>query len=170
MTTIEQTEVNHWVEKLKSQLTEMLGDELQQSAMIGIRTGGAALGHRLHREFGLTQPFGQLNISFYRDDFSKIGLHPQVGASDIPFEVDEKTIILVDDVLQSGRTVRAALNEIFDYGRPSRVILAVLVDRGGRELPIRPDALGHLIDLDANAHLKLNAEDMSFQILDNRTS
>jgi len=168
MTTIEQTEVNQWVDKLKSQLTAMLGGDLQNSAMIGIRSGGAVLGQRLHEEFGLSLPFGQLNISFYRDDFSKIGLHPQVGASDIPFEVDEKTIILVDDVLQSGRTVRAALNEIFDYGRPSHVILAVLVDRGGRELPIQPDALGHFISLDPHAHLKLIAENMSFQILDNR--
>jgi len=163
MTTIENKEVNQWVDKLKSQLTAILGDDLQDAAMIGIRSGGAVLGQRLHREFE------QLNISFYRDDFSKIGLHPQVGASDIPFEVDEKTIILVDDVLQSGRTVRAALNEIFDYGRPSRVILAVLVDRGERELPIQPDALGHFIKLDSHAHLKLVAEDMSFQILDNRT-
>jgi len=169
MTTIENKEVNQWVEKLKSQLTAILGDNLQDAAMIGIRSGGAVLGQRLHREFELSQAFGQLNISFYRDDFSKIGLHPQVGASDIPFEVDEKTIILVDDVLQSGRTVRAALNEIFDYGRPSRVILAVLVDRGERELPIQPDALGHFIKLDSHAHLKLVAEDMSFQILDNRT-
>ena len=167
MTTIEQTEVNQWVDKLKSQLSAILGADLQDSAMIGIRTGGAVLGQRLHQEFELALPLGQLNISFYRDDFSKIGLHPQVGASDIPFEVDEKTIILVDDVLQSGRTVRAALNEIFDYGRPSRVILAVLVDRGGRELPIQPDALGHLIKLDKQAHLKLVAEDMSFQVLDN---
>ncbi|MHB8249804.1 MAG: bifunctional pyr operon transcriptional regulator/uracil phosphoribosyltransferase PyrR [Acidithiobacillus sp.] len=110
-----------------------------ETGMIGIYTGGAWIARRLHAAMGLDLPLGEVDISFYRDDFSHVGLHPQVRASHIPFDVDGRQIILVDDVCYTGRTVRAAMNEIFDYGRPARIILAVLVDRGGRELPIQPD-------------------------------
>ena len=166
--TIEHQEVAGWVDILKDQLQTLLGEQLAECAMIGIRTGGAVLGAQLHKDFGMQIPFGQLNISFYRDDFSHKGLHPVVEASDIPFSVDEQTIILVDDVLQSGRTIRAAMNEIFDYGRPARIVLAVLVDRGDhsdRELPIQAHALGHRLKMANNQHLKLAVEDLSFQIL-----
>ena len=127
----------------------------EQAAMIGIFTGGVWLARALHAALGLQQPLGRVDISFYRDDFSQIGLHPQVRASDIPFDVDGRDIILVDDVLYTGRTVRAAMNEIFDYGRPARIRLAVLVDRGGHELPVAADVAALRLNATAGAHIKL---------------
>ncbi|WP_423823599.1 bifunctional pyr operon transcriptional regulator/uracil phosphoribosyltransferase PyrR [Salinisphaera sp. SPP-AMP-43] len=123
--------------------------------VVGVETGGAWLGERLHAHFELASPLCSINISFYRDDFSMVGLHPSVGPSHIPADIDGKTVILVDDVLYTGRTVRAALNELFDYGRPSAVKLAVLVDRGARELPFAPDAVGLKLDLDRERQIKL---------------
>jgi pyrimidine operon attenuation protein/uracil phosphoribosyltransferase len=112
------------------------------TAIVGIVTGGAWLAERLHRALGVRTPLGVLDPSFYRDDFSKTGLHHQVKPSQIPFEVQGQGILLVDDVLFTGRTVRGAMNELFDYGRPARIDLAVLVDRGGRELPIAAQHVG----------------------------
>ena len=171
MKTVDQVEVidtdtvQSWMSNLKGQIELILGDSLRDCAMVGIRTGGAVLSEQLHREFAMKLPLGQLNISFYRDDFSHKGLHPVVDASTLPFSIDDQTIVLVDDVLQSGRTIRAAMNEIFDYGRPARIVLAVLVDRGNRELPVHADALGHEITLEQDKHLKLVTDDLSFQIL-----
>ncbi len=162
---IDSATVQSWMGNLKEQLELILGDSLRSCSMVGIRTGGAVLSEQLHRDFAMEVPLGQLNISFYRDDFSHKGLHPVVEASTLPFSIDDQTIILVDDVLQSGRTIRAAMNEIFDYGRPARIILAVLVDRGNRELPVHADALGHEITLEQGQHLKLVTDDLSFQIL-----
>lgn len=124
-------------------------------AMVGIRTGGVWIAQQLHQRLGVPTPLGALNINFYRDDFTQIGMHPQVTPSDLPFSVDGAHIVLVDDVLYSGRTVRAALNELFDYGRPARVTLAVLIDRDGRELPIQADVAGHRLQLDAGQYVKL---------------
>jgi pyrimidine operon attenuation protein/uracil phosphoribosyltransferase len=107
-----------------------------QTGLIGIVTGGAWLAERLHRELKLEVPYGSLDVSFYRDDFQHKGLKHQVAPSEIPFEVEGRDLILLDDVLYTGRTIRAAMNELFDYGRPASIRLAVLVDRGGRELPI----------------------------------
>ena len=118
-----------------------------QPVMIGIHTGGAWVAARLHKKLGLADPLGTLDISFYRDDFTRIGLNPQVKASALPVDIDGRHIVLVDDVLHTGRTIRAAMNEIFDYGRPASVTLAVLIERDGRELPIEAAAVG--------AHLKL---------------
>lgn len=106
------------------------------TALVGIHTGGVWLAERLHRTLGLKQPPGSIDVSFYRDDFASKGLHPQPKRTDIPFDVEGAHVIIVDDVLYTGRTTRAAINELFDFGRPSHVDLAVLVDRGGRELPI----------------------------------
>jgi len=108
-------------------------------------------------------PVGELNISFYRDDFSRIGLHPRVGASNIPYSIDGETIVLVDDVLYSGRTVRAAMNELFDFGRPERIILATLVERNGRELPVCADVVGCKMRLDQNETIKLT-DDLSLVV------
>ncbi|WP_374510428.1 bifunctional pyr operon transcriptional regulator/uracil phosphoribosyltransferase PyrR [Niveibacterium sp.] len=116
------------------------------TAMVGIHTGGVWLAKRLHAALGLTKPLGVMDVSFYRDDFGKKGLHPSPRKSEIPFDVAGAPIILVDDVLYTGRTTRAALNELFDYGRPARVDLAVLVDRGGRELPIGPRFVAHTLE------------------------
>ncbi len=96
-----------------------------------------------------------MNITFYRDDYTKIGLHPTVKPSSLPTNIDGKTIILVDDVLFSGRTIRAAMNELFDYGRPDRIILVILIDRGGRELPIQADYVGQTISLQQDQQIKL---------------
>ena len=95
--------------------------------------------------WGSRFPLGTLDISFYRDDFGQIGLHAQVKPSDIPFEVEGAHIVLVDDVLYTGRTIRAAMNELFDYGRPATIQLATLIDRGGRELPIAPQYVGAVL-------------------------
>ena len=106
------------------------------TALVGIHTGGVWVAEWLHRELGIKTPLGTMNVSFYRDDYSQRGLHAGRKPSSIPFDVGAAHIVIVDDVLYTGRTIRAALNELFDYGRPAKVELAVLVDRGGRELPI----------------------------------
>lgn len=148
--------------ELRRQLTAR---QISAPHVIGIHTGGVWVAERLLRLLDLEQPLGTLDISFYRDDFSRIGMHPQVRPSNLPFEVDDRHIILVDDVLQSGRTIRAALNEIFDYGRPASVTLAVLVDRSGRELPIQADIAGTRLELGPNEHIKLNGpEDLTLTL------
>ncbi|MCL5801522.1 MAG: bifunctional pyr operon transcriptional regulator/uracil phosphoribosyltransferase PyrR [Gammaproteobacteria bacterium] len=127
--------------------------------MIGIHTGGVWLAERLHRLLNIREPLGTLDISFYRDDFTRIGMHPQVTPSHLPFDLDNRHVMLVDDVLYTGRTLRAALNEIFDYGRPASVMLAVLVDRGARELPIEAAVTGQRMELNSNEHIKLHGPD-----------
>lgn len=124
-------------------------------ALVGIHTGGVWLAERLHRELEILQPWGTLDVSFYRDDFKKIGLHSIVKRSYIPFEVEGAHIILVDDVLHTGRTIRAAVNELFDYGRPASISLATLIDRGGRELPIAAQYTGLELELPENKMLEL---------------
>lgn len=125
------------------------------AVIVGVQTGGAWLAERLHAHFQVSAPLCTINISFYRDDFSMVGLHPSVGPSHIPADIDGKTVILIDDVLYTGRTVRAALNELFDYGRPAAVRLGVLVDRGARELPFAPDAVGLKLDIEKGRQIKL---------------
>lgn len=161
------------VETLLEQMAAHLATQMQQRGitrpcMIGIHTGGAWVAEELHRRLAITEPLGTLNISFYRDDFSRVGMHPQVKPSNLPLEVDDRDIILVDDVLQSGRTVRAALNEIFDYGRPACVMLAVLVERSGRELPIQADVCGTSLTLGKDEQIKLNGPSPLSLSLQNR--
>jgi pyrimidine operon attenuation protein / uracil phosphoribosyltransferase len=127
------------LDTLLSQLRERVTPD---TGVVGIVTGGAWLAERLHRALGVKTPLGVLDPSFYRDDFDKAGLHHAVKPSQIPFDVDGRHILLVDDVLYTGRTVRGAMNELFDYGRAARIELAVLVDRGGRELPIAAQYVG----------------------------
>jgi len=138
--------------RMVEQLRPMLA---RQPLMVGIHTGGVWVAERLHRELGLKEPLGTLDISFYRDDFTRIGMNPQVRTSSLPVNVEDRHLILVDDVLHTGRTIRAALNEIFDYGRPASVALACLIERGGRELPIEPQVVGEHVKLGKNQHLKL---------------
>ncbi len=125
-------------------------------AMVGIHTGGVWVAEALHRKLGLREPLGVLDISFYRDDFTRIGMNPQVKPSQLPFNVDDRHIILVDDVLHTGRTIRAAMNELFDYGRPASIILATLVERSGRELPIEANVVGLHMALADNEYVKLS--------------
>ena len=137
-------------------LSRLSSDAITDPAIIGIHTGGAWVAQALIEQIGKDTPLGTLDISFYRDDFSRIGINPEVRPSEIPFDIDDRHIILVDDVLYTGRTIRAALNEIFDYGRPASVILAVLIERDGRQLPICADCVGEKISLQANQQIKLN--------------
>ena len=164
MNSIDSSIVQSWISKMAHQLRVQLGESLDACLMIGIHSGGVRIAKILHQQLELSQPLGELNISFYRDDFSRIGLHPTVGASKLPCAVDDQTIILVDDVIYSGRTIRAAMNEIFDYGRPKRIILATLVEREGRELPIRADVIGQAMDLRPGDRVKLQADDLSLAV------
>jgi len=144
----------------------LANNDSEQLFMVGIHTGGVWVAERLHELLALKTPLGKLDITFYRDDFSKIGLHPHVTPSALPFDVDGQHIILVDDVLQSGRTIRAALNELFDYGRPAQVSLVVLVERMERELPIHADVSGCRLPLEAHQYMHLQGPDpLSLQIL-----
>lgn len=130
-------------EALVAELTRRMRPAVSaNTALVGIRTGGAWIAERLHRDLHIAVPLGTLDVSFYRDDYERRGLHGNVKPSEIPFEVEGRDIILVDDVLNTGRTIRAAMNELFDYGRPASIRLAALVDRGGRELPIAAQFLG----------------------------
>ncbi len=151
-------------EHLEQQLSTYRREEI---VMIGIHTGGVWIAERLHALLKLSIPLGQLNIAFYRDDFTRAGLHPSVKPSVLPVSVDDRHIVLVDDVLYTGRTVRAALNEIFDYGRPASIKLAVLVKRDGRELPIQPDVMGCFLRLSSHQHVKLHGPDPLFLEIQN---
>lgn len=147
-----------------NRIIDILAEEIRpnlkpDSAFLGIHTGGVWVMEALLDRLGVDIPHGVLDIAFYRDDFSRIGLHPQVKPSKIPFEVEGRHILLVDDVLYTGRTIRAAMNLIFDYGRPSRIRLAVLIDRGGRELPIRADYMGEKMELEAGQNISLERDD-----------
>jgi pyrimidine operon attenuation protein / uracil phosphoribosyltransferase len=128
-------------------------------AIVGIHTGGVWIAEQLHRQLGITEPLGSLDISFYRDDFTRIGMNPVVRPSELPFSIDDRHIILVDDVLFTGRTIRAALNELFDYGRPASIMLATLIDRGGRELPIQANVVGRYVELQPDEQIKLSGPD-----------
>ncbi len=154
--------------KLTLSLAQLLDErQINNPAMIGIYTGGAWIAQELHRHLGLTEPLGTLDISFYRDDFTTAGLHPQVRPSQLSFNVEGRHIILVDDVLHTGRTIRAALNEIFDFGRPASVILATLAARDGRELPIQPDVTGVHLQMLPGQYIKLTGPTpLAFTLID----
>ena len=129
-----------------------------RTAMVGLYTGGAWLAERLHRTLALNHPLGLLDIAFYRDDYTARGLKHDPKRTKIPFDVNGSELLLVDDVLYSGRTVRAAMNELFDYGRPESISLVVLVDRGGRQLPICAQHVGARIEVPAGMRLRLKQD------------
>lgn len=146
------------------QLLDTLADGIRpllddNIALVGIHSGGAWLAERLQTMLGGNLPLGTLDISFYRDDFNRIGLHPQIKPTQIPFEVEGRHIILIDDVLYTGRTIRGAMNELFDYGRPAKITLAVLVDRGGREMPVEAQLIGTKLELEPQQSLDLQKKD-----------
>ena len=143
---------------VKSLADKMRGRIAPDAGIVGLYTGGVWVAERLHRDLGIATPMGTLAVTLHRDDFSRIGLHREARASQIPFQVDGREIVLVDDVLHTGRTVRAALNELFDFGRPKAVRLAVMAERGNRELPISPDYLGAKIEVKSDEDLLLSNE------------
>jgi pyrimidine operon attenuation protein/uracil phosphoribosyltransferase len=153
-----QYDIPELIDQIANELEQKL-DLDEQTAMVGIHTGGVWIAQRLHEKLNIQTPLGALDISFYRDDFTRIGMNPQVKPSDLPFTLDDRNIILVDDVLHTGRTIRAAMNELFDYGRPASITLVTLVDRSGRELPIEANVVGLHMELGPDEHVKLSGPD-----------
>jgi len=148
-------DVDTLIARLADAIRPQLADD---TALVGIYSGGVWIAERLHRLLNIATPLGMLSITHYRDDFSRIGLHPQIKPSHLPFEVEGRNIILVDDVFYTGRTVRGAMHELFDYGRPASIKLAVLVNRGGHELPICPDFTGVHHEIPAGQSLTLSRD------------
>ena len=147
--------------ELLGQIRAAYGESLTQAGapvLAGIYSGGVWLVERLAKDLNVAG-FGVVNVSLHRDDYAKKGLHSQASPTSLPFEVDNRKILLIDDVLSTGRTVRAAVNELYDYGRPAVVELAVLADRGGRELPMAARFTGGVVDVPANATLVLTQRD-----------
>ncbi|WP_426189272.1 bifunctional pyr operon transcriptional regulator/uracil phosphoribosyltransferase PyrR [Massilia sp. DWR3-1-1] len=132
---------------------------VSDAAIVGIHSGGAWLARRLALDLGLEARLGSIDVSFYRDDYARKGLHPDVKPTHIGFSVDGAVIVLVDDVLHTGRTTRAAINVLFDYGRPARIMLAALADRAGRELPVAADFVAARVDLAPGQSLALQRGD-----------
>ncbi len=144
-------------EKLCQQLARELKPIVgSKTAMVGIYTGGAWLAERLHKLLAIEKPLGLMDIAFYRDDYAARGLKHDPKRTKIPFDVNGCELLLVDDVLYSGRTVRAAMNELFDYGRPASIALVVLADRGGRQLPICAQHCGARVEVPKGMRLRLN--------------
>ena len=139
--------------------TYLKARDIENPLIVGIHTAGVWLAKMLHQQLNLPDEMGELNINFYRDDFSRNGLHPQILPSSLPFTVEDRHIILVDDVLFTGRTIRAAMNELYDYGRPASIVLAILFEREGRELPIAADISGIKENLSHNQYIKLTGPD-----------
>ena len=166
--TITETDTNSALQNLTNCLQSHLSSQsIESPVMLGIHTGGAWVAAALQQAIDAEMPLGSLDISFYRDDFSRIGMNPEVRPSHIPFDVDDKHIILVDDVLYTGRTIRAALNEIFAYGRPASVLLAVLIERDGKQLPIAADCVGKRMTLADNQQIKLSGpQPLSLEIIE----
>ncbi len=149
------------IEAMASQLRDLLAARgIAEPVLVGIHTGGVWIAERLRQRLGIAAPLGQLDVSFYRDDFNRIGVNRRVRPSELPFDVDGRHLVLVDDVLNTGRTVRAALNELFDYGRPASVLLAVLVDRGGRELPIEAHVVGARLKVPVDQEVQLTGPEL----------
>jgi pyrimidine operon attenuation protein/uracil phosphoribosyltransferase len=155
-------EIRRTLTRLASQVVERSRD-LSQLIILGIRTRGVPLAQLLANQIemleGISVPVGALDITFYRDDLDQIGVRTP-DKTDIPFDLTDKTVLLVDDVIYKGRTIRAALNAVNEYGRPSAIWLAVLVDRGHRELPIHPDFIGKQLPTAKEEQVKVYLQDL----------
>jgi len=160
---LDTTQIDQTLDRLTKEILAA-HNNVENLVVVGIRTGGAFLAQRLADKLGRTaaQPpkVGILDITLYRDDWTRINHKPLVGKTELPGSIDDQEVLLVDDVLFTGRTVRAALDALIDYGRPKRIELAVLVDRGGRELPIRPDYVGLSLDLPPNQRVNVYLQEM----------
>lgn len=159
---MDEDEIERTLVRMAHQILEQ-NKGCENLALVGILTRGDILARKLadiiYSIEGVHVPVGSLDISFYRDDASISGL-PQLHGTDILFNIDNKTIVLVDDVLFTGRTIRAALDALMDFGRPARIQLAILVDRGHRELPIRADFVGKNIPSSLNENVRLHLKDI----------
>jgi pyrimidine operon attenuation protein/uracil phosphoribosyltransferase len=159
---LDHEDVRRTLVRIAHEIVEKTGGE--GVAIVGIHRRGAVLGARVRdlvaELVGEPVPFGDIDISFYRDDIARRRDHPVVHASHVEFPVEDATIVLVDDVLYTGRTVRAAVDALFDYGRPSKVQLAVLADRGHRELPIRPDYVGKNLPTASGERVNVRVEEV----------
>jgi pyrimidine operon attenuation protein/uracil phosphoribosyltransferase len=154
-----------YLELLRS-LQTLLASYPKPPRLVGVASGGAWLAERLQKDLGLNEPVGVLSSVMHRDDFASRGLATSAQTL-LPFDVNGEHLIVLDDVLYTGRTIRAVLNELFDYGRPASVKLAVLVDRGGRELPVQPDLAMARVSLPATQSLQLARSDagqFSFEV------
>ncbi|MCX7100217.1 MAG: bifunctional pyr operon transcriptional regulator/uracil phosphoribosyltransferase PyrR [Methylobacter sp.] len=153
---IQVLEISELLNNLEAELKDIIIQrQLSNPLMIGIRTGGVWIAEQMHARLAISEPLSLVDISFYRDDFSQIGVNPNVKPSQLPRHIEGRDIILVDDVFYTGRTIRAAMNEIFDYGRPSQIVLAVLIARDGKQIPLNPDCVGASIILNANQRIKI---------------
>jgi len=161
---MDQAAIEAVFDRLSAQLSEQFAGQPDEPLLVGVHRGGVLVAQALHRRLGLSTPLGTLDIAFYRDDVSTRRLNPQVQPSQLPLSVDGRCVVLIDDVLHTGRTVRAALNELFDFGRPARVMLVVLVDRGGRELPVQPDLTGTCMSLACDRQIRLEHDSGGLQL------
>ncbi len=162
-TVLDARAVDRTLKRMADEIIE-LNDGTDELILVGIQRRGVQLANRIvamiaERE-KVTVPRGALDITLYRDDLQTVGPRPVVGATDLPWDLDGKRIVIVDDVLYTGRTVRAAMDELADFGRPARIALAVLVDRGGRELPIHADVVGKKVQVAANERVDVMVEEL----------
>ncbi|MDH5803812.1 MAG: bifunctional pyr operon transcriptional regulator/uracil phosphoribosyltransferase PyrR [Gemmatimonadota bacterium] len=162
-TLLDAGEIDRTLDKMADEMANFVGDA-RALALVGIQRRGVDLARRLaeriKQRLDCEVPMGALDITLYRDDLQTIGPKPVVAHTDIPMELTDRYVIIVDDVLFTGRTIRAALAELADFGRPARIGLAVLVDRGGRELPIQADIVGKNIEADVHDRVDVLLEEV----------
>ncbi|HEX7123062.1 MAG TPA: bifunctional pyr operon transcriptional regulator/uracil phosphoribosyltransferase PyrR [Gemmatimonadaceae bacterium] len=155
--------VSRTLRRMADQIVELF-DGVEDVVLVGIQRRGVQLSDRIARLIeereGDPVPRGALDITLYRDDLQTVGPRPVVGKTDLPLKLDGRRVVIIDDVLYTGRTIRAALDELADFGRPARIALAVLVDRGGRELPIHPDIVGKRIDVPASMRVDVRVREL----------
>lgn len=159
MLVMDEREIERAIERIAQGIIARPGAE--PLALVGLLSQGDIIARRIVEKvkmLGGTAEYGAIDISLYRDDIFKLEKRPSLRSSNLPFSTDDMRVVLVDDVLYTGRTIRAALNALFDYGRPARIELACLVDRGGREVPIQPDYVGHVLD-HAGAKIVVNLKE-----------
>jgi pyrimidine operon attenuation protein/uracil phosphoribosyltransferase len=162
-TLLDERAMTRTLRRMADEIAELYGN-MDRLVLVGIQRRGVQLAERLANTLrdreGVEVPRGALDITLYRDDLQTVGPRPVVGPTDLPWNLDGKHVVIVDDVLYTGRTVRAALDELADFGRPARIALAVLVDRGGRELPIHADIIGKTVETPPGARVDVLVEEL----------